>query len=135
MTVPALIASIISRSGSSAFIYVATADSMLAMGNGSVTAVRKTYLSRILRDTQRNTAVETAVATLRSAHLVAVALIADESPLFNPMPDGSSKPAHYAVRNDWCHDIWLGHARLHTTSVRVVSMLYDKDGRSAGLHS
>ena len=76
-----MIVSIISRLGSSALKYVATADNMLAMDNGSVTAVRKTYLSRILRDTQRNTAVETAVATIWGAHLVAVAVIADESSL------------------------------------------------------
>ena len=132
-----MIASIISRSGSSAFISVATADNMLAMDNGSVTAVRKTYLSRILRDTQRNTAVETAVATLRSAHLVAVAVIADESPLssLRCLTD-PAKPAHYAVRNDWCHDIWLDHARLHTTTVRVVSVLYGNGWAiKSGLHS
>ena len=75
-----MIASIISRSVSSAFIFVVTADNTLAMDNGSVTAVRKTYLSRIFRDTQRNTAVETAVATLRGAHLAAVAVLADEPP-------------------------------------------------------
>ena len=79
------------------------------MDNGFVTAVRKTYLSRIFRDTQRNTVVETAAATLRGAHLAAVAVIADGPPLSSVrcLTD-LARLAHYAARNDWRHDIWFG---------------------------